>query len=83
MAIYEASFVFLSTTCLLLYLLTANSIQQSAAGGDGSFRRFQRKYLTVYLMAQGRVSLFELRSDRSMVVAFAEDGARQLIVFIT
>jgi len=59
MAIYEASFVFLSTICLLLYLLTANSSQQSAASGDGSFRKFQRKYLTVYLMAQGRVCLFQ------------------------
>lgn len=59
MAIYEASFVFLSTICLLLYLFTGNSSQQSAAGGDGSFRKFQRKYLTVYIMAQGRVCLFQ------------------------
>ncbi|XP_078381242.1 molybdate-anion transporter-like isoform X1 [Oculina patagonica] len=53
MSIYEASFVFLSTVCLFLYLFTANSTQQSASGGDGSFRRFQRMYLIVYLMAQG------------------------------
>lgn len=59
MAIYEASFVFLFTICLLLYLFTANPSQQSAASGDGSFRKFQRKYLTVYLMAQGRVCLFQ------------------------
>ena len=60
MAIYEASFVFLSAFCLLLYLFTANSSQQSGAGGDGSFRKFQRKYLTVYIMAQGRVYFFSV-----------------------
>ena len=65
MAIYEASFVFLSAICLLLYLFTTNSSQQSAAGGDGSFRKFQRKYLTVYLMAQGRGCLFQLITVRS------------------
>ena len=53
MSIFEASFIFLSTVCLILYLFTANSTQQSAAGGDGSFRRFQRMYLIVYFMAQG------------------------------
>lgn len=48
---FIASFIFLSVVCFLVYLFTAHSTQQSS-GGDG-FRRFQRTFLTVYLMAQG------------------------------
>lgn len=50
--------MFLSAVCLLLYLFTAKSTQQSAPGGDGAFCRFQRMYLTAYLMAQGNISVY-------------------------
>lgn len=40
-----------SAVFLLLYLFIENSKQQSTDGVE--FRRFQRTYLAVYLMAQG------------------------------
>ena len=54
MLIYEASFLFLSAVCLIFYLFSSSAKQQLAPGSDGRpFRRFQRMYLIVYLMAQG------------------------------
>ena len=45
-----------SIVCLLLYLFIENSKQQSTGGVE--FRRFQRTYLTVYLMAQGIMLIY-------------------------
>ena len=66
---FIASFIFLSVVCFLVYLFTANSTQQSS-GGDG-FRRFQRTFLTVYLMAQGNIqfSLIHVRCLNLIVIA--------------
>lgn len=59
MFIYEASFLFLSVFCILLYLLTSFAKQQPVQSNDGRpFRRFQRMYLIVYLMAQGEKMSF-------------------------
>ena len=49
---FEASFMLLATICLLLFLFTANSTKQPSSGNV--FRGFQRLYLTVFLMAQGK-----------------------------
>lgn len=54
--------MFLPSTCVLffcaiffaLYLLVANSRKQSRGGVE--FRRFQRLYITVYLVAQGCIA---------------------------
>ena len=45
-----------SAVCLLLYLFIENSKKQSTGGVE--FRRFQRTYLAVYLMAQGIMLIY-------------------------
>lgn len=46
--------LFFSAITFALYLLLANSRKQSSGGVE--FRRFQRLYITVYLMAQGSIT---------------------------